>query len=582
MLQRGIQRATGQHESLQSELRLAEAEVQAAMDLVDELDEPTAEDRQRVTEASAAVEALQAREREAAEQLDQMRAQEAELVARQRRRARFHPALARETVRLFPPDRYMAIVKDSVDDQELRDVIAFWRLVSQNSEADENGGGGPAAEETQPETGESQLEDGPRRTLSKKALRLRKDEYARLKNNAAVREFIEQMCLPVHAFGDALRHGFRPNVPQTPEARVEDFVQALLPRAPQFRDEQAFLRAVRVVVSTELSREPSVRSFVRDSYKRLATVSTRPTAKGKAIISPFHELFGLHYLDNKPLSDFFQGEDRLHFIRLVEAEREGLLSITMELPTIKRVVEGGTSDGAAQEVEIVDIATFLKEVVLNFMPKQSVHEDMHPQSRQSWDRERLMCLQACVDQQLVPSLQAELRRELVRVGKEVIVQQAADNFSALLTAGPFVPPYQDVRERVKDTLRACPNRPFYATVASIFINLGRQEPLCMAFVNRDGVLRAHDLVPSQAMNQKDDRIKRFLVENRPDLVVINASGAGAARSTAITVERSILKEVEEEVRRRDLARREGRMEGVSYADDDEEFVPYRAQVRTLS
>ena len=100
----------------------------------------------------------------------------------------------------------------------------------------------------------------------------------------------------------------------------------------------------------------------------------------------------------------------------------------------------------------------------------------------------------------------------------------------------------------------------------------------MAYVNKDGVLRAHDLIPAQALNQKDERIKRFLVENRPDLVVINASGAGAARSTAIVVEKNILKEVEEEVRRRDQARREGRMEGVAYVDDDEEFVPYRAQV----
>jgi methylase of polypeptide subunit release factors len=47
------------------------------------------------------------------------------------------------------------------------------------------------------------------------------------------------------------------------------------------------------------------------------------------------------------------------------------------------------------------------------------------------------------------------------------------------------------------------------------------------------------------------------------------------------VEKAILKEVEEEVKRRDFARREGRMEGVSYADDEDEFVPYRAQVSLI-
>lgn len=72
------------------------------------------------------------------------------------------------------------------------------------------------------------------------------------------------------------------------------------------------------------------------------------------------------------------------------------------------------------------------------------------------------------------------------------------------------------------------------------------------------------------MNQKNDRIRKFLVENRPDLVVLNSSGGQATRATFNLVEKNLMREVEEECRRRDAARRDGRIDGLAYADDDDE------------
>jgi hypothetical protein len=582
-LQSDIRRQAIALDGQQSDLRLAEAEVQQAMDTVDEKDEPTAEDRERVTTCSAEAEQLQAAVKEATEQLRVLREEEAALQARLRRRSKFRPAAAKETLRLFPADRYMAMVRDTTDDLELRDVLQFFRLLAQNAEV----GDGGAAEEDEAAGAEGTESQTARRTHSKKALRLRRNEYARYKNNEALRRFVEQIASPVHEFGDGMRHGFRPEVPPTPETKCDEQARLVAASSPQFPSEQAVLRAARIVIGTELSMEPSVRSAARAAYRRVILVSTRPTPKGKATITPFHELFGLHFLDRKPLRDFFAGADRTLYIRLAEAEREGLITITFDLPLVRKILPRTNPDGTigeAREEEVPDLTVFLSELkmAVNFMPTVGVNEDIHPESRPSWDRERLVNLQNCLDHYLCPSLEQEVRRELIRIGKEAIVQQAAQNFSAMLAVGPYVPPYQDFRERIRDTLRACPDRPFHGTVAAIFVSQTRQDPLCMAYVNKDGVLRAHDLLPTQAMNQKDDRIKRFLIENRPDLVVINASGAGASRSTAIVIEKSILKEVEEEVKRREFARREGRMEGVAYADDDEEYVPYKAQVRALS
>jgi hypothetical protein len=54
-------------------------------------------------------------------------------------------------------------------------------------------------------------------------------------------------------------------------------------------------------MSPKVANEPSLRRAARDLYRKRSTVSTRPTAKGKVLINPFHPLFGIHWLENKPL-----------------------------------------------------------------------------------------------------------------------------------------------------------------------------------------------------------------------------------------------------------------------------------------
>lgn len=579
-------------ESLRSDLRLAEAEEKQAMDRVDEKEEqgePTDEDRERVAAASAEVEQLQERLKADSAKLQVLKQEEAAQQARQQRRSKFSPAAAKEVMRLFPVDRYLAIVRDTTDDTELRDVLRYFRLLAQNAEAGAEGSVEAADESQTPEEDSMDVvEDSqsqpavpkPGKLQTKKSLRMRKDEYARYMNIPALRKFVETLTVPISHFGDGLRHGFKAEPPATMEMTCEDYARQLAESSGgAFKSDQHLLKAARVVIGTEMSMEPSVRGAARAVFLRVASVSTHPTPKGLSVITPFSEYFGLHLLHRKPLADFYRGSDRTMFIKLVEAERLGLIVVNINAAQ-KRADESSSNSNEM----VPDLKPFLSSdlrLMLQFLPSKPVAEDPHAEFRPSWDRERLICLQMCVEHYLCPALQKEFRRDLIRLGKEAIVDEAARNFSKMLAIGPYVPPYQDSRERVKDLLRGCPNRPFYGTVAAIFVSVGRQEPLCMAYVNKDGVLRAHDLVPAQAMNQKNDRIKKFLVENRPDLVVINASGASASRSTCLTVEKNILKEVEEEIRRRDIVRREGRIDGVAYADDDEEIVSYKAQVMII-
>ena len=62
----------------------------------------------------------------------------------------------------------------------------------------------------------------------------------------------------------------------------------------------------------------------------------------------------------------------------------------------------------------------------------------------------------------------------------------------------------DVKEDVKSVLTSCPKRPYYGSVMSIFIQ--GKEPLYMCFVDCDGVLRGHDLLPAKALEKKKSKL----------------------------------------------------------------------------
>lgn len=55
----------------------------------------------------------------------------------------------------------------------------------------------------------------------------------------------------------------------------------------------------------------------------MAVVWTSPTPTGEAAIDPFHPLGPVKRLRAKPLKEF-EGND--HFMRLLQAEKEGLVS----------------------------------------------------------------------------------------------------------------------------------------------------------------------------------------------------------------------------------------------------------------
>lgn len=69
-------------------------------------------------------------------------------------------------------------------------------------------------------------------------------------------------------------------------------------------------------------------------------VSTNPTTRGKEEIDAFHPLYGLHYLTRKSVHDFFQGEDRTHWLRIEKGK------VRYAVVVVVVVVSVGLQNGA--------------------------------------------------------------------------------------------------------------------------------------------------------------------------------------------------------------------------------------------
>lgn len=79
-----------------------------------------------------------------------------------------------------------------------------------------------------------------------------------------------------------------------------------------------------------MSREPAIRSYVRELYFQRACLTVRPTIpRGYNEIDESHACYSQKYLTMKPCTELKRDE----YLRLSQAEQDGLLTIKFELRT---------------------------------------------------------------------------------------------------------------------------------------------------------------------------------------------------------------------------------------------------------
>ncbi|WVZ99059.1 hypothetical protein U9M48_044413 [Paspalum notatum var. saurae] len=99
-------------------------------------------------------------------------------------------------------------------------------------------------------------------------------------------------------------------------------------KCAMFKTSQEVLRGARYMAAVEIGCEPIVRKHIRGIFVNKAVESTSPTPEGNTIIDPYHQLPGVKWLREKPLSKFVDAQ----WLLIQKAEEEKLLKVTVKLP----------------------------------------------------------------------------------------------------------------------------------------------------------------------------------------------------------------------------------------------------------
>ncbi|KAH7107505.1 SH2 domain-containing protein [Auriculariales sp. MPI-PUGE-AT-0066] len=106
-------------------------------------------------------------------------------------------------------------------------------------------------------------------------------------------------------------------------------VQFADPAAGPNLDPRQPLAKARMLLSTELGKDPLLREEARSMFRNSAVVTVLPTDKGLTKIDEFHPYHNFKYLKDKPLSMMLAAPQYLHILK---AESDMLITVDIHLP----------------------------------------------------------------------------------------------------------------------------------------------------------------------------------------------------------------------------------------------------------
>ncbi|KAJ6596967.1 transcription elongation factor SPT6 [Mycena vulgaris] len=184
-----------------------------------------------------------------------------------------------------------------------------------------------------------------------------------------------------------------------------DPLKAMLP--------EELLRRARMIVATELGKDPLLRDHMRKLFRDEARVTVEPTEHG---VSKIHEhdnkYYNFKYLYQKPVKDMVDGAQ---FLYMLEAEAKNLITISISLPLdVKATFERRLTDALAS--------------------------DSFSEAAKSWNAQGSMVVQEVLDQHLLP-LGAKWTREYIREEVEdVLAGRCGKSLRNRIDVAPFTVP----------------------------------------------------------------------------------------------------------------------------------------------
>ena len=307
--------------------------------------------------------------------------------------------------------------------------------------------------------------------------------------------------LSAESFGENLKDGYQKvdvdGDPCEPLEAAQEYVNE------KFSKPEDVLTAAKFMVATQISRDPTVRKEVRDAFYERATINVRPTKKGMKEIDENHNCYSMRYVKDKPIQTL-KNDD---WIKLIQAEEQKFLTIELA-NDIKGL--GGNS-------------TYLEEA------KDLFQQDLHSKSVQEWNALRASCVEMAFNKMLYPMLRKELRNKLTREGKEGVLRKCKEKLYDWIKIGKCNVKFEDEDEDEWGSTRGC-------RVMSLMYEDNRDVAAYAVIISGEGEveqpLKLENITKGNRNPESDDSLKKegdlqllkkFIVKNRPHIVVIGAA-----------------------------------------------------------
>lgn len=288
----------------------------------------------------------------------------------------------------------------------------------------------------------------------------------------------------------------------------------------------------RYVAAVELAAEPSVRKHLRKAYRQNVLLTTKPTSKGLQEIDAFHKYYGAHLIRNKPVQAHFlldldnppkmdddkktlMEDSRLLFLKILNAEREGLITIHLHLsllgdPRPDWYKSETATLMANDNQELMKLGEPLRKACL----QGNTNVD-------DWMVERSLIVALAIERFMIPKFERELRRDLQDAAFQKVVREAGLNLKAMAMDGPYLPPHlAKSSSRFVESTGKC-------KFVGVSCATSKEDATFLALVSERGEAEDNLAIPFDtdlSSNHMRDRITSFLLQHRPSAILVGTTG----------------------------------------------------------
>ncbi|KIJ69294.1 hypothetical protein HYDPIDRAFT_172723 [Hydnomerulius pinastri MD-312] len=262
-----------------------------------------------------------------------------------------------------------------------------------------------------------------------------------------------------------------------PIAFAEQFTNpdAAVPQSPE-----EVLRRARMILATELGKDPLLRQAMRDVFKTEAQISVQPTDRGVNKIDEHHPYFNFKYLHHKPITQML---DSAQFLHILAAEAELLVNVSLFL----------TNEAKAK---------FERQL------NDAFASDSYSDIAKSWNEERSRVVQEVLDHHLIPVGIKWTREWLREEVEDALAIHCGNKLRERIDVAPFI------------TGEAQPGY----TSSVLAVSWGKGDPqkdaITLVLLDEMGRLREHIKVDNLVDQDYRDEFTDLLKRRRPDVIVI--------------------------------------------------------------